>query len=316
MDEKISVLVPTYRRNLQLGALLEDLARQTRLPDEVVVVDNDAAGGAAGIVRGFAARAPFAVRYDIQPEKNISLTRNRAVELAGGSWMAMLDDDERVGPDWLALMMDCAREHAADGVLGPLVCQPPADAPAWIRRGRVYALPRAQTGSIVALNRMWVHNCVLRAGHVRRQSPAFDPALGISGGEDGDFMTRLAADGARLIWCDEAVATEPVSAERLNLKWVLLRAYAGGQGHASCWRRGRYGALGWHAWPVYIGGALAKCLLAAVLSLLTLPLGFHHAVNWARRSAANAGKLSALSGRRYLAYAAAPGGSPSAGSPR
>ena len=43
---KISVCIATYRRPERLSVLLDDLARQERVPDEVVVVDNDASGSA------------------------------------------------------------------------------------------------------------------------------------------------------------------------------------------------------------------------------------------------------------------------------
>ena len=42
----ISVCIATYRRAERLAAVLDDLTRQTRVPDEVVVVDNDAAASA------------------------------------------------------------------------------------------------------------------------------------------------------------------------------------------------------------------------------------------------------------------------------
>ena len=46
----ISVCIATYQRADRLAALLTDLTRQTLLPGEVVVVDNDAAESARPVV--------------------------------------------------------------------------------------------------------------------------------------------------------------------------------------------------------------------------------------------------------------------------
>ena len=98
----ISVCIATYRRLDRLEALLLDLARQQLLPTEVIVVDNDAEGSARPVVeRCQQLPLPFAIHYDIQPEKNISLTRNRTVELSHHEWLAFVDDDELQIPAFL-----------------------------------------------------------------------------------------------------------------------------------------------------------------------------------------------------------------------
>src|SRR5690348_2865186 len=117
----ISVCIATYRRQDRLDALLSDLSRQRLLPSEVIVVDNDAAGTARTVVeRRCESGPPFPIRYDIQPEKNIALTRNRTVELASGEWLAFVDDDERAPDFWLAGLAEAVTQYAADGVLGPV----------------------------------------------------------------------------------------------------------------------------------------------------------------------------------------------------
>src|SRR5438309_4254332 len=146
----VTVCIATYRRAERLTAVLEDLTRQTRLPDEVVIVDNDAAGSAQPVVeQRLRESAPFPVRYAVQPVKNISLTRNRTVELAGGEWLAFIDDDERAPPAWLGQLLEAAARNAADGVLGPVEPVVPPSAPAWIRRGHFYEFPRMASGMVI-----------------------------------------------------------------------------------------------------------------------------------------------------------------------
>lgn len=301
----VSVCICTYRRPQQLGWLLDDLIAQSRRPDEVVVVDNEPAGSGRVSVEAAQARAPFPIRYEIQPVKNISRTRNRTVALAQGDWLALLDDDERAPADWLALLLDAAGRYRADGVVAPVVSIVPEHAPAWIRRGRFYqAVPRTPTGEVMPLNRVGIGNALLRGDLVRALDGPFDEAYGLTGGEDGDMLTRMVQAGARIVSCDEAVVTEPVADNRLNLRWILLRAVRGNQDYTKHWRNGRFGPVRVWQVPVYYLRAAAQLLLAAVLTVLSLPFGRHRAAQWLQLAYGNFGKLSTLWGWHYQEYAA------------
>lgn len=300
----VSLCIATYQRADRLTALLADLTRQHRLPDEVVIVDNDAAGSARAVVeRCIAGGAPFPIRYDVQPVKNISLTRNKTVSLASGSWVAFIDDDERAPAAWLGQLIAAAERFAADGVLGPVDPIVPADAPRWIRRGRFYEFPRMPTGTVIPPNRLRFGNVLLRGSWLRETAGPFDPAYGLTGGEDGDLLSRLAQRGARLVWCDEALVHEPVEERRLTLHWLLRRALSGGQDFARHSLSGRYGVMSRAARIGFFSRALAQAAAAAVLAAISLPAGRHHAAHWLTKVAANVGKLSVFWGWQYREYA-------------
>ncbi|WP_256977580.1 glycosyltransferase family 2 protein [Bordetella genomosp. 10] len=307
--DDVSVCIATYRRLPLLDALLQDLAAQTLPPREVVVVDNDPDGSARSVVeshRAALARAGCALVYGVQPEKNISLTRNMTVALAQGTWLAFIDDDERAPPQWLALLIAAAREHRADGVQAPVIPELPPHAPAWIRRGGFYDWSRFRSGDIVPRNSLRFGNIMLAARWLRRQHPhpVFDPVHGLTGGEDGDLLMRLAGQGARLVWCDEAHVMEPVADGRMHVSWILNRALRGGQDFAIHFRAGKLDARpGAARTLVFFGRAIAQMLAAAMFALLLWPLGRHHAVRWLARAYANYGKLSTLWGSRYREYA-------------
>jgi succinoglycan biosynthesis protein ExoM len=299
----ISVCIATYRRLERLEALLLDLTRQSLLPSEVVVVDNDAAGSARAVIERCRALAlPFPIHYDIQPQKNISLTRNRTVELSQHEWLAFVDDDERAPDFWLQRLAAAVREHSADGVLGPVDPVVPEDAPSWIRRGRFYDFPRMQTGSVVPPNRLRFGNLLLRASAVKSLEVMFDPAYGLTGGEDGDLLSRMALRGARIVWCDEALVHEPIEKSRLNLKWLLRRSLRGGQDFARHLLSGRYGPRTAGRLRLFVR-ALVQLIAAAAIAALTLPLGRHHSAHWLTKASANIGKLSIFLGWHYREYA-------------
>ncbi|MFT3905568.1 MAG: glycosyltransferase family 2 protein [Steroidobacteraceae bacterium] len=304
MSVNLSVCIATYRRTDRLRALLADLACQRLLPDEVVIADNDATGSAKPVVDTFvAAGCPFRIVYEIQPERSIPVTRNLTVKLASGDWLAFVDDDERAPPEWLETLMAAARTHAADGVLAPVEPQVPESAPAWLRKGRFYEWPHLGTGEIVPDSMLRFGNVLLAGAPLRALSGPFDPAFGLSTGEDRDLLARLMGRGAKVIWCDEAQVFEPVEAGRLSLRWLLQRAYSGGQYFGRLVMAERPGARGRLRLLLQFCRWIVQLIVALVLALVCLPLGRHRAVTWLIRAWANVGKLTALLGWRYGEYA-------------
>jgi succinoglycan biosynthesis protein ExoM len=299
----VSVCIATYQRAQRLSALLDDLVLQEHRPHEIVVVDNDPAGSARVIVELHLERGtPFPIHYDIQPIKNISLTRNRTVEMASGDWLAFIDDDERAPAAWLKLLVHAATRYAASGVLGPVEPIVPASAPAWIRHGSFYDWARMRTGSVVAPNKLRFGNVLLHGGLLRGAAPPFDPAYGLTGGEDGDLLARLAHHGACIVWCDEAIVHEPVEASRLSLRWLMLRSLRGGQDYARHRLMGRYGDVAPGDRIVLFLRALAQSFAAAGLALVAWPRGRHRAVYWLLKACANLGQMSSLFGWHYREY--------------
>jgi succinoglycan biosynthesis protein ExoM len=240
--------------------------------------------------------------YAVQPVKNISITRNRTVELATGRWLAFVDDDERAPDFWLARLAAAANQFDAAGVLGPVDPVVPAEAPVWIRRGRFYDFPRMPTGTVIPPNRLRFGNLLLLAEPLKALGTPFDPAYGLTGGEDGDLLSRLVLGGAKIVWCDEAIVHEPVEKSRLNLKWLLRRSLRGGQDFARHTLTGRYGPRTANRFRLFVR-ALAQLVAAAGLALLLLPLGRHHAAHWLTKASANIGKLSIFLGLHYREYA-------------
>jgi succinoglycan biosynthesis protein ExoM len=300
----VSICIATYRRPDRLTELLGDLARQHRRPDQIVVVDNDAAGSARAVVDAFrASGAPCPVDYDIQPVPNIALTRNRTIALARGDWIASIDDDERAPEAWLAQLVEAVDRYAADGVLGPVDPQLPEVAPDWISRGRFYDFARLATGSVVPLNRMRFGNVILRADLVRAEPGPFDAAYGLTTGEDADMLIRLVLRGGRIVWCDEAIVHEPIEPQRLSLRWLMQRALSGGQEFARKSVSGRYGRVSLFGRTTLFLRSLAQMLIGAGLAVVSLPAGRHVAARWLIVACANFGKVSVFWGWRYREYA-------------
>jgi glycosyltransferase involved in cell wall biosynthesis len=301
---KISVCIPSYRRPERLAALLNDLEHQDLRPDEVVVVDNDAAGSAREVVEERRAHGcSFSLLYEIQPKRNIALTRNRTVQLAQGEWLAFVDDDERAPPAWLGQLVAAAERYDADGVLAPVEPQVPESAPAWIRRGRFYEWGHAPSGTVVPPHMLRFGNVLLRGASLRAEPGPFDVSFGLACGEDHDVLRRLIARGARIVWCDEALVLEPIESRRLSLRWLLHRALSGGQSFARVSIAESSGPVSAARRVLMILRWFLQLLLAVVLAALSWPMGRHRAAGWLLKASANLGKLSVFLGWRYRDYA-------------
>lgn len=88
----------------EAGTVVEwwrSILSQTRLPDEVVVVDGGSRDGTVERLRELALEAPFPVRVDILPGSNIARGRNRAVSLASHDVIAVTDAGCVLDPGWL-----------------------------------------------------------------------------------------------------------------------------------------------------------------------------------------------------------------------
>ncbi len=92
---KLSVAMCTYNGARHLQDQLVSLAAQTRLPDELVVCDDQSADDTVELLRAFAAHAPFPIHI-YSNEKNLGSTKNfeRAIELCCGDIIALCDQDD------------------------------------------------------------------------------------------------------------------------------------------------------------------------------------------------------------------------------
>src|SRR5262245_23704191 len=161
----ISVCVCTFKRQQLLTGLLAALDEQVEDATfcfDVIVVDNDMDRSAEPTVRSFAERGRLNVSYDCEPERNISLARNRAIRNTTGNLIAFIDDDERPAPDWLIHLHQTMKTHDAHGVLGPVIPDFPHGAPSWLRKGRVFRRRRLTTGARIAAEDARTGNALLR----------------------------------------------------------------------------------------------------------------------------------------------------------
>jgi hypothetical protein len=91
----VSVALATFHGERHLPEQLASLARQTRLPDELVVVDDASTDGTIEVVERFAARAPFEVRVErLGRRRGFGEAFFLAFEACRGDLVAFCDQDD------------------------------------------------------------------------------------------------------------------------------------------------------------------------------------------------------------------------------
>lgn len=230
-SEHICVCICTYKRPDLLGKLLAELEKQETedaFSYSVVVVDNDSAGSARGVVDEYARRTKRAVTYDVEPIQNIARARNRAVEKSCGDYVVFFDDDQFPQPDWLLTLFNAQKSYQADGVLGPVRPFFEKVPPKWLIKGRFYERPTYETGSTVQWRMGRTGNVLVKRQLLVTDPNPFDQKFG-AGAEDQDFFRRMIEKGHRFIWCNEAVGYEHVPPLRWRRRFLLRRALLRGK---------------------------------------------------------------------------------------
>ena len=289
----VSICVPTYRRPAGLARLLASLGRMKLPPGlrvELIVVDNDPAAPETASLPDAGGLPARRLR---EPERNIARARNRAVEAARGAWLAFVDDDEQVCEAWLHACLAQVEQTPCDGVFGPVVARAERADAGDPRLLAFFTPERFASGVRVPLSALRTGNAFVR----RRlfEGVAFDPAMGLSGGEDMELFGRLCARGADFRWCSDAVVEEWVAPERLRAGWLIRRAFRGGNVHGRLLLRGS-------RVQIARAGLRAAAGLVAAFALLPLYAIAGRALRGTMRVASAGGRIGGLGGYGYEEY--------------
>ncbi len=239
----ICVCICTYKRRALLSRLLMKLEEQQTdglFNYSVVIVDNDRAESARQIAELYTAQSKITIEYYVEPEQNIAMARNKAVENAKGDFIAFIDDDEFPDGDWLLNLFKAFHKYRADGVLGPVKPYFEIDPPPWIVKGKLCERKSFQTGTILRDARYTRTGNVLLSKQVfENRESRFDARFGKTGGEDCDFFRRMIQRGGLLVWCNKACVNEIVPAERLRRSYFVKKELLAGWAYANS-RRGSF----------------------------------------------------------------------------
>lgn len=288
MPVRLSTIIPTYQRRAWVERLLQSLCGQNLDPNtfEVIVVIDGSEDGTREMVAEF--RAPFSLRGLWQTNQGRAAACNTGLAVARGEVVVFLDDDMQAAPGLLGAHLTRHEDQATLGVVGAVPMQPAPDSARItafmsLRYERVMQL-FAQPGYIIPPGEFY-------GGNFSARRPTLESAGGFDaytfteyGAEDMDLAHRLTKQGARLVYCPQALAYQSYAKDLAG----LLRDTRA-EGHAEVALVSKFPEL-WPATRLSQYGAAGVGLRAARAALLRLgqaqpafPGRLAHGLSWLER---------------------------------
>jgi len=270
---RVVITLPTFRRPDHLVMTLDSLQAQGLGDDTaVIVMDNDAEG-----LQGAHAAADWLTSSRLKGIAIVAHQRGNCHAYNAGwetalsefprlTHVAVIDDDEIAGPDWLAGLMKVALKTGADLVGGPQIPVFADKALDGWRKHPVFT-PHYDKSGLVPILYSSGNVLISRPVLDMMPRPYLDPAFNFIGGGDSDFYRRAKARGFAFGWSAEAAVMETLPSRRAEFSWLNARSLRNGAISAILEKR---------QWPGIPGRArtLAKSLaLLAAAPLRGVPLG-------------------------------------------
>lgn len=230
----VTIGIVSYHRFEPLAECLSSLvAAAAGYPGATsVVIANNAGAAARDRLRAVVLSSGLAERCDVrivEPERNnISVARNRLLDVCESRLLAFLDDDETPEAGWLVALVDQYLLHRPAAVAGPVFPRYVGPTVPWVAAVDLHNTRERRTGD--RPRRVGSGNCLIDREAIG--SLRFDERFGATGGEDGDFFEALSRAGGEIRWSAEAIAWETIPPDRSTPDYVRARFVAQGRNFA------------------------------------------------------------------------------------
>ena len=206
----LTVVVPTVGRAV-LRECLQSVADGTAWPAELVLVDQSGDPAVSTCVDDLRRRG-LAVTHLSRPLRGVAAARNRGIEVVRTRWLAINDDDQVVGRDWLEQMRTALQawpdavvtgrvDGAGEGVPSTISTPTPA----------VHRTPLRDRDPLFAGNMGVALDVLHRVG-------PFDESPALNGAEDNDWGHRALRLGVPVVYAPQVAVT--------HLDWRTRREVA------------------------------------------------------------------------------------------
>lgn len=118
----VTVIIPTYNREVELKQTLLHLLQQTVEQFEIIVVDNSSSDNTADMVASMATHSRVPIRYLVKPPNGPASARNLGLENRRATRVLFLDSDVNLKPDWIEKALAfLTQQPAVTGVGGAVI---------------------------------------------------------------------------------------------------------------------------------------------------------------------------------------------------
>src|SRR3990167_1338260 len=104
----VSIITPTYNRAYVLGNAIDSVIKQSYKDWELIIIDDGSADKPKELVQTFSDER---IKYIYQKNAGPSAARNKGLSMARGSWIAYLDSDNELYPNYLQVMFNWIRKN-------------------------------------------------------------------------------------------------------------------------------------------------------------------------------------------------------------
>ncbi len=118
MAGKISVIIPTYNRKDLLGFTLSSIFNQTKLPDEVIVVDNHSTDGTMDWLKDTWGDKVIAVQ-NTSSSLTPGAARNIGLKIASGDFIKFFDSDDLMTSNTLEVQSELLEKSKSGYIYSP-----------------------------------------------------------------------------------------------------------------------------------------------------------------------------------------------------
>lgn len=182
----VSFIVIAYNAEATIGQCLEAIVGQNQ-DMEIILVDNNSTDGTAIIGR------EYGVKVVTEKVKSRGIARNTGLRNAKGTYIAFIDSDVIIPPDWSKNAIGLLKEHRElAGVGGPGIS--PESKPTCL------AMNTLQYGQYIDSNSGHVKSLPTLAVLYRGSSIEDKWFKPLWTGEDAEFNFALIEDGKKLLW--------------------------------------------------------------------------------------------------------------------
>lgn len=120
-NEMISIIVPVYNVEKYIGKCLESLMKQTYTNIEIICVDDKSMDNSAQICERLRSEDPRIRLIRKEVNTGLASVRNLGLKAASGKYVAFVDSDDWVTPDYLETLYKLVTEYQADIAQGSYV---------------------------------------------------------------------------------------------------------------------------------------------------------------------------------------------------
>lgn len=203
----ISVIIPAYKARRYLSDCLESIGQQTRLPEEVIVVDDASTEAFDDIVSAFSSLPGYPPIRLLKHRRNQgqAAARNTGITACAGDWLAFLDHDDVWDPEHLEQLEKTASDTQADLVFCPakLFVNHPGEEGMAIAQPSTGAEKQFSPFALMRNCFIITSSCMIRSSRLA-QVGGFDATPAVRAVEDLDCFLKLLRTGARFAMAPRA----------------------------------------------------------------------------------------------------------------